>query len=132
MDRLPMPSAMPAELAERQSDSGRTVSDQHLKELEGQAVENMVDRLIDGKTVNRVCSREIFRDMTDAYDKPQFQTILDLLDGVLSLNYKGGDERVLLLGELEEKAKELIHGYVLGRQDWINEEVEEILSEEQW
>lgn len=94
--------------------------------LKEQAVEALVDRLIEGKVVHTVTSRDIFNDLMDAYDKPTYPRVLDLLDGLLSLNNKCGDNHMLDCYELERKAKELIQEYVLGRSEWIAEEAEEI------
>lgn len=95
-----------------------------------QAIENLMDRLLSHRTVDLVSSREIFHDLTDEISSHQYQTLLDILDGVLSLNYKAGDEHLLACRELEGKAKDLIHGYVLRREDWLFEEEQRIRADQ--
>lgn len=94
-----------------------------------QAAETLVDRLTSGKLVDGATSRNIFHDLADDASSHQYQTLLDILDGVLLLNSKCGDERVLACGELEDKAKGLIYGYVLGREDWLSAEIQNAVFE---
>lgn len=93
--------------------------------LREQAAETLADRLTSGKSVDGATSRNIFHDLADDANSHQYQMLLDILDGVLTLSNKSADERVLACGELEDKAKGLIYGYVLGREDWIAEEIQQ-------
>lgn len=94
--------------------------------LKEQAVEALVDRLVEGKAVHTVTARDIFDDLLDDVKKPSYMVLLDLLDGLLALNGKAGNTHLLDCSELERKAKELITAYVLGRGEWIEEEADEI------
>ena len=104
----------------------RNLHDEADGALREQAIEALVDRLAERKAVHTVTSRDIFDAAMDDVNKPTYGVILDLLEGLLALNGKCGDEHFLSACELERKAKELVSAYVLGRSDWIEDEASEI------
>lgn len=95
-------------------------------ELRAQAIETLVDRLVDGKAVHTFTSRDIFDCALDDLAAPAYSRALDVLEAVLALNGKAGDEFFLDANEAARKAKELIEVFVLGKPDWIEEEAAEI------
>lgn len=94
--------------------------------LREDAINNLVDRLLVGDTVHTLTSRDIFDCLVDDYSKPTYHTALDLLEGLAGLNYKCGDAYKIACYDLQEKAKELLKGFVLGHEEWILEAIEEI------
>lgn len=92
--------------------------------LREQAVEALVDKLVDGKTIHRTNAQDIFECAVN--DELRYLDVLALLEGLLALNCKAGDHFLLDAAALAERAKEIVQGYVLGKQDWIEEEAAEI------
>src|SRR5688572_31741959 len=90
------------------------------------ALQNLLDRLVTGKTVHTLTSRDIFDCLMDDVNKPTYSHVLDLLDGILNLNNKFGDDHKIASYELQLKASELMKGFLLGKPEWIEEEAEEI------
>lgn len=99
--------------------------------LKEQAVEQIVDRLAEGKAVHTWTSRDIFDCAVDNAQDAAYSNALDILDSVLALNGKAGDEFFLAANEVADKAKSLIQAFVLAKDDWIEEEAAEIEMEEQ-
>ena len=99
--------------------------------LKAQAVEALVDRLAAGKAVHTLNARDIFDCALDDVRKPAYIAALDILDAALALNGKAGDEFFLAANEVADKAKALVEAFVLGKEDWIEEEAAEIEREEQ-
>lgn len=95
-----------------------------------QALDNLVSRLVNGKTIERASSRDIFHDLADDISSAEYQTLLDIIDGVLALNHKFGDAHTLACRALEEKANGLIQSYIASREDWLQEEEARLRAEE--
>lgn len=104
----------------------RDLNDAADGELRAQAIEALVDRLAEGKAVRTLTSRDIFDCAVDSAQSPTYSNVLDILDTVLALNGKAGDEFFLAANEAAAKAKALVEGFVLGKADWIEEEAAEI------
>lgn len=98
--------------------------------LKAQAVEALVDRLAAGKAVHTLNARDIFDCVIDNPNAIAYIAALDILEAVLALNGKCGDEFFLAANEAADKAKDLIEAFVLGKEDWIEEESAEIEREE--
>lgn len=94
--------------------------------LKEQAIEALVDRLAEGKAVHTFTSRDIFDCAVDNSQSAAYSNVLDILDAVLALNGKAGDEFFLAANEAAAKAKEVIEAFVNGKEDWIEEEAAEI------
>lgn len=95
-----------------------------------EAIANLVVRLIGGQAYDGTTTRTIFHDLADDLSSVEYQTLLDILEGVAGLNHKFGDTHTLACRELEEKAQSLIQAYVLTREDWIHEEEARLRAEE--
>ncbi len=94
--------------------------------LKAQAVEALVDRLAQGKAVHTLTSRDIFDCAVDDLRASAYAAALDILEAALALNGKAGDEFFLAANEVADKAKAVIEAFVLGKDDWIEEEAAEI------
>lgn len=90
--------------------------------LKEQAVEALVDRLAEGKAVHTYTSRDIFDCAVDNAHDAAYSNALDILEAVLALNGKCGDQFFLAANEVADKAKALIQAFVLAKEDWIEEE----------
>jgi hypothetical protein len=121
-----MPGAMPAEIAERLSDVPAPVITPAIMD---QAREDLIERLIEGKNVNRTNARDIFAGAIEE-GEVDYRTCLDLLEGLLSLDTKCGDSRSLAVYELVKKARGMVEAYVDGKEDWIRERAAEIAADE--
>lgn len=98
--------------------------------LRTQALEALVDQLAAGRAVHTITSRDIFDCLIDDVRRPAYAVVLDILDDVLALNGKCGDEHKRATYEIQEKTKALVTGFVEGAHpDWIQEKAEEIEAE---
>lgn len=95
-------------------------------QLRAQAIEALVDRLLEGKTVRTLTSRDIFDCAVDDARAPGYSRALDILEAAAALNGKAGDEFSLAANDVAAKAKAMVEGFVLGKADWIEEEAAEI------
>lgn len=94
--------------------------------LKEQAVEALVDRLAEGRAVHTITARDIFDCAVDNAQAAAYSNVLDILDAVLALNGKAGDEFFLAANEAAAKAKAVVEAFVQGKADWIEEEAAEI------
>lgn len=94
-----------------------------------QAREELIDKLIAGKSVNRTTSRDIFACAVN--HDVDYHNVLDLLDSLLSMNDKTGYEYRLCADECASKAKRVIEAFVDSKEDWILERACEIAHDEE-
>lgn len=121
-----MSATTPAELAQRLYQQAEATRPDPIPYLD-QAREEIIDKLISGKTVNKMTSRDIFDSAMDG----SYHNVLDLLDSILSMNDKTGYEYRLCADECADKAKRVIESFVDSKQDWILERASEIAHDEE-
>lgn len=91
-----------------------------------QAREELIERLIDGKTVNRVTSRDIF----DSAHDDSSVALFDLLENVLRMNREHGDGFRLAAWDCANSAKKMIEAFVDAKPEWIWERACEIANDQ--
>ena len=121
-DRLPMSGNMPADVAERLSDAH---DDLPTEQYMAQAREDLIDRLVEGKTVHRHTARDVF-DTLLAGDTSEYHELLEILESLLALNCKHGDDLKLATYALADKTQAVICRFVDAHPDWIETRAEEI------
>lgn len=89
-----------------------------------QAREELIEKLIEGKTVNRMTSRDIFDCAADNSSVPLF----DLLENVLGMNREHGDGFRLAGWDCANAAKKIIEDFVDSKPEWIWERACEIAN----
>jgi hypothetical protein len=92
-----------------------------------QAQEEIVEKLVEGKNVHRVNSRDIFDAAVGSIGNDvDYHRALDLLEDVLALNRKTGDDFRLAAHDVARKAKEFVERFVEGKDDWVEERAAEL------
>ena len=111
MSRRPMPSTMPADLAELLSDTD--AGDFTAAELTS-AKNECIEELLCGKAVPTLRGSVTSRDVFDAamQDVTEYRECIGSLDNLLGLSMLYGDARTLALHELMSRAAAVITRYV--------------------
>lgn len=120
-----MPGTMPADLAERLSDRR---DDSLIDDYMDEARENIIERLVQGKSVHQINAADIFECALN--DERQYGDVIFLLAGILGLSGKSGDDLLLDAHDLTERAREIIECYVDSKPEWIEERAAELAAEE--
>jgi hypothetical protein len=124
---MPTPSAItPIEIAHRLYQQAEDSLPDPVPFLDD-ARTDLIERLISGKSVNRVTSRDIFDTAVDG----SYHQVLDILEAVLALNDKCGDDFFLDANECARNAEKVIEAYVDSKEDWIWERACEIACDEE-
>lgn len=118
MDRLPISANVPADLAEVMSDRADLMPIAKFRE---QAREELIDKLLAGKVVRTITSRDVF-DL--ALQGPDYTNVLDLLEAALALNTEHGDRLTVAA-----KAKSFMESFIESKDEWVQDLAEELAIE---
>lgn len=121
--RLQMPGAMPAELAEKLSDVHH--GEVPVDDFKDQARDHLIERLVCGKTVHGMTAKDVFDSAADN-STPE---VFEILEGLVGLSEKVGDDFQLSARDLAKRARTFIEHFVDRHPDWIEEKATSLASE---